>query len=133
LTWKINCFQDSISLKLALTGGAFRFRLDWKQTHMPKLIWATRNLTKMFHVKHFCPVEAKILTNPKTAAYRCACKIDQYFGAIGIGRQQARRWVSLLPKCIPDVRFADECESVLRFARAAIAETVALSAFNNAL
>jgi hypothetical protein len=43
------------------------------------------NRTKMFHVKHFGKVRSQNLTRPKTAASPSSCKIDQFFGAIGIG------------------------------------------------
>lgn len=41
----------------------------------------------MFHVKHFGLVAAKNLTKLKTAASPSIRKIDQFFGAIGIGQQ----------------------------------------------
>jgi hypothetical protein len=46
------------------------------------------DLTKMFHVKHFCPIGAKNLTSLKTAARLRSCKIDRFFGAIRIGRRR---------------------------------------------
>jgi hypothetical protein len=50
------------------------------------------DLTKMFHVKHFCPIEAKNLTSLKTVARLRSCKIDRYFGAIRIGRRRRLVW-----------------------------------------
>lgn len=39
----------------------------------------------MFHVEHFGPIGAKNLTRSKTVASLSICKIDRFFGAIGIG------------------------------------------------
>src|ERR1700737_3668960 len=49
-------------------------------------IWRA-NLTKMFHVKHFCPIGAKNLMRPKAAAPLRSCKIDRSFGAFLGGRR----------------------------------------------
>jgi len=42
----------------------------------------------MFHVKHFRPIAAKNLTKLTTATRPQFGKINQNFGAIGIGRRQ---------------------------------------------
>ena len=55
------------------------------QTHKPGERRGLRIILKMFHVKHFCKVEAKNLAGPKTAASLSICEIDRFFGAIGIG------------------------------------------------
>jgi hypothetical protein len=46
------------------------------QSHKPEPFTGSPDLTKMFHVKHFCPIGAENLTRPKTAAFRSICKID---------------------------------------------------------
>jgi hypothetical protein len=39
-----------------------------RKTHKPERVSGRADLTKMFHVKHFCPIGAENLTRPKTAA-----------------------------------------------------------------
>jgi hypothetical protein len=46
------------------------------------------DLTKMFHVKHFCPIGAENLTRPKTAISSQSGKIVRFFGTKEIARRQ---------------------------------------------
>jgi hypothetical protein len=39
----------------------------WIETHIPDLFCGGANRTKVFHVKHFCPIGASNLTRPQTA------------------------------------------------------------------
>jgi hypothetical protein len=47
-----------------------------------------RMIPKMFHVKHFCPVDGQNLTTPKTSACLASCRIAKFYGSIGIGRRR---------------------------------------------
>jgi hypothetical protein len=44
-----------------------------------------RMILEMFHVKHFGPVGAENLTSRIQPLPLCSGKIEQFFGAIGIG------------------------------------------------
>jgi hypothetical protein len=78
------------------------------------LVCGGQNLTKMFHVKHFCPVGAKNLTRPKTATRLRFGKIDRSFGAIATRAAAAPRSPYPLPEGILDVSFADGVEVATR-------------------
>jgi hypothetical protein len=89
------------------------------QTHKAGLVPGGLDRTKMVHVKHFGTIGAKNLTRRQTAAPRSICKIDQFFGAVPVGRLRCLDGLTGLREVIPDVRFADRIEVVTRDARAA--------------
>ena len=76
------------------------------QTHKPGPFAGSPDLTKMFHVKHFCPIGAKNLTWPRTAAPSYFCNIDRFRGAI-CGRRRRLEAESIVGKRL-SVSFAME-------------------------
>jgi hypothetical protein len=61
------------------------------QAHKPGPFADGSDPTKLFHVKHFCPVGAQDLTRSKTATTPSICKIDRFSGTIRVGRRQRYR------------------------------------------
>ncbi len=82
------------------------------QTHKPGFVLGGPDRTKMFRVKHFGTIGAKNLTRPQTAGRLAICKINRFFGAIGINRRRRLDGLAGLREVVPDVQFADRIEVV---------------------
>ena len=60
------CRHDISAITAAYNKVALVLQDRWRARRLLGPI-PMKNRTKMFHVKHFCPVEAKNLTRPQTA------------------------------------------------------------------
>jgi hypothetical protein len=88
--WRVRC-QLFSPLRRWLYFPHLRAPSCHRQSHIVVARIEFRIIPKMFHVKHFGPIEAQNLTSSQTTPPFRDCKLARFFGAIGL-------WVAGLPR-----------------------------------